>query len=74
MNSVDTGVGTSLSDSFRDHFRVHSSLAKIDERVEHPEGVVVLAEVETSLVEHVHSSVVTVKAIRRHYEEIRREC
>ena len=55
-------MSATISDSLGDDFRINSPLTQVDEGVEHPESVVILTEVETSLMEQVHSSIVTVKS------------
>ena len=61
MDSINTGMSATITNSPGECGRVYSSLTEVDEGVQHPECVVVLPEVETFLVEEIHSSVVTVK-------------
>ena len=61
MDSINTGMGAARADSLGDDVRIYSPLTQVYEGVQHPECVVILAEVETFLVEQIHCGVVTVK-------------
>ena len=61
MDSINTRMSATITNSLGDDGRIHPSLTQVDEGVQHPESVVILTEVETLLVEEIHSSVVTVK-------------
>ena len=61
MDSINPGMSATRADGLGDDARIYSPLTEIYEGVEHPECVVILAEVETFLMEQIHSSVVTVK-------------
>ena len=62
MDSINTGMSATITDSLGDGAGINSPLTEVDEGVEHPECVVISAQVETSLVEQIHCGVVTVKS------------
>ena len=62
MDSINTWMSATIAYSLGDNARIYSPLTEVYERVQHPECVVVLTQVETSLVEQIHCGVVTVKS------------
>ena len=61
MDSINTGMSATTAYSLGDNAGIYSPLTEVDEGVQHPECVVISAQVETSLVEQIHCGVVTVK-------------
>ena len=60
MDSVNTGMSATNTNGLDDGGRIYPSLTEVDERVQHPECVVILSNIETLLMECVHTGIVTI--------------
>ena len=60
MDSLNFRVSATIADSLSDGVDINSLLTEVCEGLQHPQGELILTEVETSLMEQVHCGVVTV--------------
>ena len=70
MYSIHVGMVTVGMDGSLDDLLIKSSLTQVDKGVEHPESVVILANIEALVMKLINSSIVTIIPRMRNRENV----